>query len=403
MRTDRDLTYGYEEDVSAGRRESSPLGETFVPKRPDPTVWKAKPQYVMSRWSQIILFGVTCCLLVMSVVGTVFFAVTANEWTSPDSPSKPQGSVSPEGQDTQSVPTVTPPSISQGAFADGEKGDVLYGTSDEFQSISAGDFLGKQAAIAHIGSGELIAGVEEDTRIYPASMTKVMTLIVAVEYLKDEAALQQKITVSQAVFDAMYTAGSSGVGLSAGESLTVESMLYALMLQSDGIAATELAKYVAGSESAFVALMNAKAESMGLKDTHFMNPTGLHHDNHYSTCRDIATIMGYAMDMSLCRKILTEDSFDAACVRANGSSFEYHVYNNLLVIYFNKYKQLQPAKAGSLTILAGKTGYTPEAGYCLVTCAQGSDGEYYVCVTAGAESYENCIRSYQSLYSKYVN
>ncbi len=400
MRTEHDITG--REDVTPTDVSATTSEESFTPGRPDPSGWKVKkPAYVVSRKDQMILFAVTVAVLVLALIATVTLIASAPVWTA-ERPATSQGNTNPSEQETQGGAVTPPPSVSAGAFADGAKGNVLYGTSDEFKVVEKDDFYGTNAAIAHVGSEELVAGVGEDTKIYPASMTKVMTLIVAVEYLRDEAALQQQIKVSQAVFDAMYKEGASGMGLDVGETLSVESLLYALMLQSDGIAATELARAIAGSETAFVALMNQKASEMGLTNTHFMNPTGLHHEDHYSSCRDMATIMGYAMNMELCRKILTEDSFDAACVSPNVGSFDYHIYNNLLVTYFNKYKSLNPSKAGSLTVIAGKTGYTPEAGNCLVTCAQGSDGSYYICVTAGAESYENCIKSYQSLYAEYV-
>ena len=193
------------------------------------------------------------------------------------------------------------------------------------------------------------------------------------------------------------------MGMLPGETLTVEAMLYALMLKSDGIAACELAKYFADSESNFVDLMNAKASDMGLTGTHFMNPTGLHDQNHYSTCRDLATIMGYAMNMSLCRQIMTTNAFDAECTRVGDSSFTYHIYNNLLETYFKTtYKNLNPSTAGKMTVISGKTGYTPESKYCLVTAATDASGKMYVCVTVGSDGYESCIKAYQAIYSGYA-
>lgn len=365
MRTDHHVTYGYvgeSEDIrqTSGRSEGDHgSGASWQ------NAWKARPTYTMSVRNQTVLLIVTVCLLLLYVVGTVFFIATADMWMSPD--------VIPQEHEAKDVPR-----------------------------ISRDDFYGKQAVIVHLTTGESVAGVEENTRIYPASLTKVMTLIVVAEHLENENSLQDAITVSQAAFDDMSAAGSSGMGLAVGEKLTVEAMLYALMLQSDGIAATELAKYVAGSEAAFVEMMNQKAQELGLKDTHFVNPTGLHDVNHYSTCRELATMMAYAMNQSLCKQIMTAQEFKASCESPSHGTFHYGIYNNLLYKYFRKYDDLQPSKAGSLTILAGKTGYTPEAGYCLVTCAQDPNGQYYVCVTMGTESYENCIKSYQSLYGKYV-
>ena len=392
MRTERDTTYTQNVDVPVSQRDD------FVPSRPDPSGWHIdQKQFVMSAKDQLYMLCVVACIVLMAIIATVTFAVTADVWTSPVS-AKPNT----DGPSQETQGEVDAPNIDKGAFADGAEGNVLYGTADGFKTIGQSDMTATYAAIADVSAGKLVAGLGEDTRVYPASLTKVMTLVVVVEHIKDEAALQNQITISQSVVEAMSKEGASGIGLATGEKLTVESLLYALMLQSDGVAACELAKYVAGTEAAFVALMNQKAADMGLTNTHFENPTGLHHDNHYSSCRDLATLMGYAMNMSLCRKVMTEDYQQAICDSPSAGEFPYHIYNNLLETYFKKYKSLTPAKAGSLTIIAGKTGYTPESKYCLVTCAQGADGKYYVCVTTGASSYEQCIRSYQSLYSKYV-
>lgn len=390
-------------------RDTTTTQETFTPKKPNPSAWNiVSPHFSLSPADHFYMLLVVAFLVLTTLISAIFFIATHETWASPSI-----GTTNPSGeQETQGEQSnVTPPSVSVGAFADGATGNVLYGTSDNFKTINANDMVAKYAAIADVSAGKLIAGLGEDTKIFPASLTKVMTLIVVVEHIKDEAALQNKITVSQAVFDAMYKAGASGQGFEANEQLTVEAMLYALMLKSDGIAACELAKYIAGSEAAFVALMNQKATEMGLNGTHFTNPTGLHDENHYSTCRDLATIMGYAMNMSLCRKIMTEDAIEVPCISPSVGTYNHQIYNNLMVTYFNMNKSLTPGKAGSLTIIAGKTGFTPESQYCLVTCAQGTDGKYYVCVTADSPSgavdydknyYKNCITSYQSLYSKYV-
>jgi D-alanyl-D-alanine carboxypeptidase (penicillin-binding protein 5/6) len=184
-----------------------------------------------------------------------------------------------------------------------------------------------------------------------------------------------------------------------GEKLTVESLLYALMLKSDGIAACELARYVAGSEEDFVELMNQKAEKMGLTNTHFENPTGLFHKDHKTTSREIASIMTYAMNMTLCRKILKTQSYTAPCVGADGASFNYNLYHNLIVTQFDK---ISPNQPNSVTIAAGKTGFTDESRFCLVTYAESVDGHGYVAVTAESDSYASCIKDYLTIYNTYA-
>ena len=284
-------------------------------------------------------------------------------------------------------------------YADGASGSVLLPWAEKVEIIPANSINAAHAALADLESGEIIASRKADEIIYPASMTKVMTLIVVAENLPGEESLTDVITISQEVYDEMKRQGSSGIGLEPGEKLTVEALLYALMLKSDGIAACELARYVAGSEEDFVELMNQKAEKMGLTNTHFENPTGLFHENHKTTCREIASIMSYAMKMSLCRKILLTQHYNAPCVGADGKTFHYTLLHNLMITHFETITPNQPT---TVKIAAGKTGFTDESLYCLVTYAESSDGHGYVCVTAKGESYKTCVQDYITIYNTYV-
>ncbi len=291
-------------------------------------------------------------------------------------------------------------------YADGVSGSVLLPWADRASIIQDAEIDAAHAALADLSTGEIIASRKADEIIYPASMTKVMTLIVVVENLPDEDCLKDEITISEDIYEQMKAAGSSGIGLEPGETLSVESLLYALMLRSDGIAACELARYVAGSVEDFVELMNQKAEKMGLSNTHFENPTGLHHPNHKTTAREIASIMAYAMNMKLCRKILLTQSFNAPCVGADGHKFPYSLYHNLIVTKFEELQKLdppRPTQPTSVKIAAGKTGFTDESLYCLVTYAESSDGHGYVCVTAKGTSYATCIADYITIYNTYAN
>lgn len=285
-------------------------------------------------------------------------------------------------------------------YADGASGVALLPWADRITVIAPDRINSEHAALADLATGEIIASRLADDVIYPASMTKVMTLIVVVENLPHEDSLSDKITISQAVYNEMKAAGSSGIGLEPGETLTVESLLYALMLRSDGIAACELARYVAGSVEDFVELMNQKAEKMGLTSTHFKNPTGLHHPDHVTTAREIASIMTYAMSMKLCRKVLLTQRYIAPCVGADGKTFPYTLYHNLMVTQFETIKDNQPT---TVKIAAGKTGFTDESLYCLVTYAETTNGHGYVCVTAKGDSYADCIRDYIYIYNTYVS
>ena len=284
-------------------------------------------------------------------------------------------------------------------YADGAEGNVLLSWSEEAVAIPEKSLYSSYAALADLSTGEIIASRKANEEIYPASMTKVMTLIVVVENLPDENCLKDEITISQSVCHAMTSAGSSGIGLEAGEKISVESLLYALILKSDGVAACELARYVAGSEEDFVKLMNEKAAEMGLTSTHFENPTGLFHPDHKSTAREIASIMAYAMNMKLCRKVMLTQSYNAPCVGVDGKTFSYNLYHSLIVTQFDKIPVNQP---DTVKVAAAKTGFTDESRFCLVTYAESADGHGYVCVTAKGDSYNACVADYITIYNTYA-
>ena len=358
--------------------------------------WKVKrPTYAVAPRLRSTFLAIILILALALVFSTVLFICARKEYFDFDTPFF---DFSPSDNEEGTGSGV----VNDGGdrpYADGVPGEVLLAWSDHIQVIPEGNLYSAYAALADLTTGEIIASRKAEETIYPASMTKVMTLIVVVENLPSASSLQDTITVSEAVYEEMARQGASGIGLEPGETMTVESMLYALMLKSDGIAACELAKYVAGSEAHFVELMNQKAADMGLTNTHFENPTGLFHENHKTTCREIATIMAYAMNMKLCRKILLTQSYTAACVNSEGKTFNYNLYHNLIVTQFDK---ITPNQPNGVKVAAGKTGFTDESRFCLVTYAVSSDGHGYVCVTAKSGAYAECIADYLTIYNTYV-
>ncbi|CDC62337.1 d-alanyl-D-alanine carboxypeptidase DacA1 [Clostridium sp. CAG:448] len=256
------------------------------------------------------------------------------------------------------------------------------------------------AALVNVGTNEVIASRRSKERIYPASITKVMTMIVVVENLESVDSLQDKITISQKTYDDMVAAKSSGIGMAAGEILNVESLLYLMMLQSDGIATTELAIYTAGTTEKFVDMMNEKAKEMGLEDTHFTNCTGLHNDNHYSTCRDLASIMCYAVNNTFCYTLMTTKEYKApAYSTEKNKNFFYYPSHTLLV---DRAKLVLKSQPSNLTVTGGKTGFTDESRHCLATCGVAADGTRYVSVTAQAQTQVDTITDYITIYETYA-
>jgi len=239
--------------------------------------------------------------------------------------------------------------------------------------------------------GTVLAQKNAAARMYPASMTKIMTLLVAYEHIENP---DEVFTVTNTIIDPLYRAEASLAGFSAGEEVTLRDLMYGTILPSGAEAAVSLAIYTAGSEEAFVALMNEKAEEMGLTDTHFMNCSGLHHKDHYSTAVEIAMILNYTMQYEECRTILSTYQYTTAPTNkhAEGVSMASTMFSRM---YGNE--------PDGVTIRAGKTGYTNEAHQCLASYGEDDlTGEAYIVVTADAEGKFEPVFDAIKLYSEYT-
>ena len=253
------------------------------------------------------------------------------------------------------------------------------------------------AALIDMTTGEIIASKKAQKMIYPASMTKVMSLIVVYENLPNKDSLKDKITITRDMIDQKIREQLSG-DLYMEDELTVEDMIYALMLKSDGIAALGLAEYIAGSEAAFVDLMNQKATELGLKQTNFTNCTGIHSEKHYTTCQEMARIMMYAMQNPFCAEVMSAASYRTVTnAYPDGITF----YHSLLVTKFEN--ELPYLNLTSVDVTAGKTGWTgDESGRCLVSYAVGENGHKYVLVTAKAPNKNEEVLDLEYIYNNFA-
>lgn len=207
------------------------------------------------------------------------------------------------------------------------------------------------ATVMHVETGTVVFEKNADGQMLIASTTKIMTALVVLEH----CALSEPVEILPE-----YTAvEGSSMYLRAGETYTVEELLYGLMLASGNDAATALACHTAGSIEAFAQLMNDKAAVLGLENTSFRNPHGLDAEGHYSTARDLATLACYAMQNEQFRTIVSTNS-----ITIGAQTYTNH--NRLLRTY-----------PGALGV---KTGYTEAAGRILVSCAQ-RDNTQFICVT----------------------
>jgi len=210
-----------------------------------------------------------------------------------------------------------------------------------------------------------------EEKIYPASMTKIMTAIVALENIKD---LDTKITLNKKIFTDMYNCNSAVAGFLEGETVRAIDLLYGLMLPSGGECSIGLAECVSESERAFVDLMNKKTAQINMINTHFTNSTGLHNQNHYSTANDIAALLEYA---------LKNDTFCKLITTARYSTMPTNRHPDGITFYSTLFSKMDKPDFSGGVILGGKTGYTPEAGQCLASLSE-KDGKQFILVTCGA-------------------
>lgn len=246
------------------------------------------------------------------------------------------------------------------------------------------------AILVDADAGLVVAEKNGSAKMYPASMTKVMTLLVACEHITD---LNEKLEITQDIVDYVKKEGASNCGFKAGEQVTMQDLLYGLILPSGADAALALVRRIAGSEEQFVALMNQKAQQLGISaTTHFTNCTGLYNDNHYSTAEDMAIIMRAASQNSVAATILTTRSYttQANNKRSTGLSF-----SNLFL------KRIDTQTTGGQVNFA-KTGYVAKAGNCAVSYFTAASGRHYICVTGKTSGAWNVVSAHAALYSQYA-
>lgn len=255
---------------------------------------------------------------------------------------------------------------------------------------------------AVISSNGILVNSDSDTvvatkgayeRISPASMTKVLTVLVAAESLKGKS-LEDTFTITLEITDYSYVHECSNVGFLDGEEVTVKDLLYGTILPSGGDAAVGLATYVAGSQEAFVELMNRKLEELGLGESaHFTNCVGIYDENHYCTVYDLAVIMKAAMENELCREILAAHTYTTVPTTQHPEGIT--ISNWFL-------RRIEDKDTGGL-VLGGKTGFVNQSGSCAVSYQENENGNSYICVTAGSSSSWRCIFDQVEIYNNYIS
>ncbi len=266
--------------------------------------------------------------------------------------------------------------------------EPAYALHTTDRSVQLDESISSQyAVLADLETGEILAERNSETRINPASMTKILTLLVAAEQIQDR---DGTFTMTRENSEYCYINKCSVVGLVVGEEVPVNELFYGCILCSGADACLGLADLAVGSQETFVALMNQKLDELGLSETaHFTNCAGIYDENHYCTVRDMAVILKAALENELCRQVLFTKVFQSQPTPEHPQG---QTFSNWFL------RSIEEEDTGAVTVRGAKTGYVGEAGFCAASYGETEEGHGYLCVTGKTYSKGQAIRDHATLY-----
>ncbi len=292
-----------------------------------------------------------------------------------------------EIEDEEEVNSYLTPSEDAESFFDGY--EVNVGSNTPY--ISSEEVQSSYGLLINLDTGDAVASKDGNIRINPASMTKILTLLVAVEHLDD---LDATYTMTQEIGNYVFSKDCSAVGFKVGDTLTIRDLLYGTILPSGADAAMMLAEYIAGSQEAFVELMNQKLDELGLSDTaHFTNCIGIYDENHYCTLVDMAMILKAAEENALCHEVLNARTYLTSPTSEHPEGIQIS----------NWFLRRIEDKDTHGEVVGAKTGFVNESGCCGASYQISNNGTHYICVTADAWSSWRCIYDHVDIYATYTN
>ncbi len=342
-----------ESDMSNTSSMESPIDESTsdTPSQEDPSMTQSSPEESSSE---------------------VTYSTTTGEFS---------GSQSPSSEVAPNTPTQT---SSSGIIPSASATSTTKTLGDEIVS--------NYAVFIDLDSDTFLAQKNPKTIISPASMTKVLTVLVAAEHM-EASQMDDTFTMTLDITDYSYVNDCSNVGFLDGEVITVRDLYYGTILQSGGDAAVGLATYIAGSHEAFVEMMNDKLEELGLSETaHVTNCVGLYDEEHYCTAYDMAMIMEAAIANDICREVMSARTYTT-------SFTEQHPEGISISNWF--IRRIEDKDTGGKVVCA-KTGYVVQSGSCAVSYGTDHAGKEYICVTADANSSWRCIYDHVALYKMFA-
>lgn len=261
------------------------------------------------------------------------------------------------------------------------------------KNIYSDKVISSHGILVNADTDIIVASKGAKERVSPASMTKVLTVLVAAEHVSEEQ-LDDTFTMTIDITDYSFVNDCSNAGFLVDEKVPVRDLFYGTILPSGGDAAVGLATYVAGSHEAFVDMMNEKLEELGISDSaHFTNCVGLYDENHYCTMYDMAIIMKAAMENELCREVLSTKCYTTTPTTEHPEG----------ITISNWFLRRIEDKDTHGEVLGAKTGFVAQSGSCAVSYQEFPDGSSYICATAGSTSSWRCIYDHVEIYTTYVS
>lgn len=294
--------------------------------------------------------------------------------------SSPQGNPAPSG--TAVSGETTSPVKSGGNLQNLAKLSPGASTKTLSSEITA-----NYAVVFDLDKGSILAEKNSSQTMNPASMTKVMSLLLFAENIPNQ---DKKLTITQDIIRFVQQRGASNCGFIAGEEVAVKDLLYGVILPSGADAVLALCKEVSGSETKFAELMNKRAKEMGLSSQcYFQNATGLYHGTHHMTVKDMGQIMATAMQNPTARGVLMTENYQMSPTNkhANGLKF-----TNLFL------QRIKTQDLGGARVEMAKTGFVSQSKFCVVSSGKGKNGRNLLIVTGGSSGTWQAVRDQAALY-----
>ncbi len=252
--------------------------------------------------------------------------------------------------------------------------DLCVVTEDIMDDESVDMSQASAAVLFDVNNQEVLYSKNAHERLYPASLTKVMTALVALK----NASLDMKLTATDSVN--ITESGAQLLGLKSGDTMTLDQALHILLMYSANDVAMLIAENVGGTPEHFIEMMNEEAKRLGATNTNFVNPHGLTDENHYTTAYDLYLIFNEAIQYESFNEIIHMTSYQTTYYNGAGEAIEVSVNNT------NRFLKGDFQAPENVTVIGGKTGTTNAAGHCLMLLSKDTSGTPYISIILRSEA-----------------